>query len=339
MPGIEEKKVEIAGAICAPPEPSGESQRVRPQPRHSTNLQGLLRFCVEATQSEDAPAESHVLPLDEERRKWLEEAIKSMSVDIIGLLQKQIKVLQKVDSIKPEDDISEYEQAVDIILEQVDHIDIACDFHKIGGFMVLYPCLKSPHPKIRAAGCELLAELCQNNPYCQEVVLDNEFVPKLLNMIDKDEDTEVAVKALYAVSAIIRHSQEGFNQFIHYNGPVILLKALNRTDDRFIKKTTFLLSTLCDSQPDFKSRLVFLDYIPTLITLISRERQPSHEYVLALLAALVEENATALSECRNPRHNLQEVLQKYVANCGTKEECLEEIQHCKRILYLVFGCN
>lgn len=66
--------------------------------------------------------------------------------------------------------------------------------------MVLYPCMKSPHPKLRAGGCELLAVLCQNNPYCQTVVLDNEFVPLLIKMIDKDEDTNVVTKALYALS-------------------------------------------------------------------------------------------------------------------------------------------
>jgi len=263
-----------------------------------------------------------------------------MTVDVIQLLHKQIETLKNVDKIRPNDDIAEYENAVEVILDHVDNIDIACDFHKIGGFMILYPCLKSQHPKIRAAGCELLAVLCQNNPYCQKVVLENEFVPKLLSMVEKEEDTQISAKALYATSAIIRCSQEGFSQFIHYNGPTILAKALTRGNDSLVTKTVFLLCSLCDSQPDFKSRLVFLDYVPTLISLISRgERRPSHEYVLSLLATLVEENATALSECRNPTYNLQQVLQKYIDNCGNKEECLEEVQHCKRILYLVFGLN
>lgn len=339
MPGIEEKQPEIAGAICAPPETTGNVEPVYPQPRQPTNLQGLLRFCMDATKAEDAPHESHFQPMDEERRKWLEEAIKSMTVDVIELLQKQIRILENVDKIKADDDITEYENAVEIILDHVDNIDIACDFHKIGGFMVLYPCLKSSHPKLRVFGCELLAVLCQHNPYCQRVVLDNEFVPKLLSMIEKDEEPQVAVKALYALSAIVRHSQEGFNQLIHYNGPAILLKTLDRADDRFISKATFLMSSLCSSQSDFKSRLVFLDYVPTLISLISKERKPSHEHALSLLATLVEDNATAVSECRNPRHNLQQVLQKYIETCGNKEECMEEVQHCRRILYLVFGYN
>lgn len=47
-------------------------------------------------------------------------------MDVIQLLRKQIEVLQKVDKIKANDDISEYENAVEIILDHVDNIDIAC---------------------------------------------------------------------------------------------------------------------------------------------------------------------------------------------------------------------
>ncbi|KAH1011619.1 hypothetical protein HUJ04_000948 [Dendroctonus ponderosae] len=315
MPGIE-RKPEVAGALVPVPTPNGV------QPRQPTNLQGLLKFCMEATRSEDAPNDTQLLPMDEERRKWLESALKSMTVDVIDLLRKQIEILQNVDKIQPTDDISQYESAVETILDYVDDIDTACDFHKIGGFLVLYPCLKSNYTKLRAAGCELLAVLCQHNPYCQQVVLDNEFVPKLLKMIEDDEDVHVAVKALYALSAIIRHSEEGFGQFIHYNGPMILLKALDRGDDKLNTKATFLLTNLCDSQPDFKSRLVFLDYVPKLINLISKERQPSHEYVLTLLDSLVEANATALTECKHPRHHFEDVLRNYLRYCEDNiEDC------------------
>ncbi|CAG9767566.1 unnamed protein product [Ceutorhynchus assimilis] len=343
MPGIEDKP-KIAGAICAPlaNQPAGSSDNlpILNQPRQPTNLQGLLRFAMEATKSEDAPAgESEFMPMDEERKRWLENAIKSMTVDVIQLLRKQIEILQNIDKCEAEQDNPEYERAIEVILEHVDNIDIACDFHKIGGFMVLHPCLKSKNSKIRAGGCELLAELCQNNPYCQEIVLANEFVPKLIDIIEKDDLNQVIIKALYALSAIVRNSSEGFSQFIQYNGPSIILGSLKRDCEKIITKSTFLLTNLCQSQPDFRGRLVFLECIPTLIGLISNERRPSHEHVLSLLATLVEENATALSECRNPAYNLQQVLQKYIKECGNRDECLEEIQHCRRILYLVFGLN
>lgn len=74
------------------------------------------------------------------------------------------------------------------------------DFHKIGGFTIFNPCLKCDNPEIRAAACNLLAELCQNNPYCQRIVLDNALMPVLVKLLDVDESDEVNVKALYAIS-------------------------------------------------------------------------------------------------------------------------------------------
>ena len=49
-----------------------------------------------------------------------------MTIDVIQLLRKQIEVLQNVDKIKPEDDITKYETSIETILEHVDHTDIAC---------------------------------------------------------------------------------------------------------------------------------------------------------------------------------------------------------------------
>ena len=42
---------------------------VVPQPRQPTNLQGLLRFCMDATKAEDAPHESQFEAMSEEVRK------------------------------------------------------------------------------------------------------------------------------------------------------------------------------------------------------------------------------------------------------------------------------
>ena len=42
------------------------AQPIPNQPRQPANLQGLLRFALEATKSEDAPHESRFQPLDEE---------------------------------------------------------------------------------------------------------------------------------------------------------------------------------------------------------------------------------------------------------------------------------
>lgn len=203
MPGVlKDDKPEIAGAICAPPQPAEDGdgeQYPMPQPRQPASLQGLLRFAMEATQSEDAPSESRVTPMDEERKQFLENALKSMTIDVIELLQKQLKVLENVYSLTAEDDITECCTAIETILEHVDHIDIANDFHKIGGFSVLKPCLRSVHKSLRIGACDILAELCQNNPYCQKVVVDQSYIPLLLALLEQ-EDNEVCVKILHAIS-------------------------------------------------------------------------------------------------------------------------------------------
>lgn len=131
----------------------------------------------------------------------MENALKTMTVDVVQVLQKQIDVIKKAETLTAEDDVKEQCCAIETVLDYIDNMDIANDYHKIGGFTTLYPCLKCQHPKVRAGGCELLAVLCQNNPYCQQIVLDNEFIPMLLSLIEKDSDRTVVVKALFALGS------------------------------------------------------------------------------------------------------------------------------------------
>lgn len=123
-----------------------------------------------------------------------------MTVDVVEELQKQITILKTIDHLTADDDVTQYVTAIEVILEHIDNIDTANDFHKIGGFMILYPCIKNGHPKLRAGGCEMIAVLCQNNPYCQNIILENDFVPVILKIIKQDEDMNVVVKALFALS-------------------------------------------------------------------------------------------------------------------------------------------
>lgn len=100
------------------------------------------------------------------------------------------------------------------------------------------------------------------------------------------------------------------------------MKALKLDEDKIRTKITFLLTALCRSQADLKSRLVFLEYIPSLIKIVAEERKPSHEHVLSLLVCLVEENPSAQNECKNPEYNLGDLLKNYLADIKNKDECL-----------------
>ena len=78
------------------------------------------------------------------------------------------------------------------------------DFHKIGGFFILNPCLNSPHEGIRIRIGDLIATLSQTNPYCQNHILKENILPLLLKVLEDECCKEARVKALYALSCMSR---------------------------------------------------------------------------------------------------------------------------------------
>lgn len=130
----------------------------------------------------------------------MKQTLSSLSCNVIEELQKSIKVLSNIIDLRPDDDTSQHESALEKIADFVDNIDIANDFYKIGGFSIFGPCLNSPHSSIRWRAADVIAELAQNNPFCQERFLETGLFPILLNMIDTDPAETVRIKALYAVS-------------------------------------------------------------------------------------------------------------------------------------------
>ncbi|XP_018330501.1 hsp70-binding protein 1 [Agrilus planipennis] len=336
MPGIEKSddKNKIAGAIEYPR--SNIDHNV-PQPAQPTNLQGLLRFAMEATKAEDPTHDSHIGPMDEERKRFLEQALQSLTINVIDVLKEQIEILKDIETeaINDQTDITRYLNAFEKIKEHIDHIDIANDFHKIGGFVIFKPCLMCVRPEIRAEACSVLAELCQSNPYCQRMVLETDLLADLLAILDTDEQLDVTVKALYAISCIVRHSAIGYQRFIQHQGLNIMLKTLQKDNDKLRTKAAFLLSSICESQSDAKNRLVFLNYLPVLISLISKERKESHEHLLSLLLVIVQDNSAAILECRNPKYQLEEVLLEYLKQIKGKPESQEEEEYCKTLILIL----
>lgn len=127
-------------------------------------------------------------------------ALSSLTVNIIEELQKAVEVLSNVGNLRNDEDSLEYENALERVADFVDNIDIANDFYNIGGFSVFQPCLNSPHSNIRWRVADIIAELAQNNPFCQDKLLEAGVFPILLSIIDTDPSEQARIKALYAVS-------------------------------------------------------------------------------------------------------------------------------------------
>ena len=69
---------------------------------------------------------------------------------------------------------------------------------------------ESPHGTVaRANAANCVAEMAQNNPYCQENFLTDRFLPLLLTLMEKDPEERVRLKCLYAISSIVRDYPPG----------------------------------------------------------------------------------------------------------------------------------
>ncbi|KAL0280833.1 UNVERIFIED_CONTAM: hypothetical protein PYX00_002009 [Menopon gallinae] len=313
-----------------------------PQPRPPRSLQDLLRYSTEVTTNSVGSSQGSSAPLDDESRKFLEAALKSLTVDIIGELMKCIEILQMAKDVSEDsEDSAECEAALDHIFDFVDNIDVANDFHKIGGFSVLNPCLNSLRSSIRWRGAELVAYLCQNNPYCQNKILESRILSTLLNMIDTDINDTVKVKAMYAVSCIVRDNEEALKEFGSSDGYSVLLRALQSDIVKLNIKAAFLLTALCSQKPDIKDELVKMGYVEQLVGQIAIQMQLDvhsevAEHLLSALLCLIQDHEPSQTICKDPELQFREVMKYVIENSDGKDQYREEYEYAQSLLNTVF---
>ena len=124
-----------------------------------------------------------------------------------------MKILQSPASQDPnanQDDIDKIDYAFECIYVWTGQTDMASNFHKIGGFHCLKKCLKSPHYDVRFGAAHVIAELCQKNPYYQEKIVEDDFLPILMDIFANDDKSSCRIKArrralnaIYATYALI----------------------------------------------------------------------------------------------------------------------------------------
>ncbi|GLH13986.1 Uncharacterized protein GBIM_18445 [Gryllus bimaculatus] len=305
------------------------------QPRQPTNLQDLLRFTAEAAGSQHDPNRMF-MPMDEERRHWLENTLKSLTVDVVEELLKAIEVLKEAGTLELQDDPTNCENALETISDYVDNMDTANDFHKIGGFCIFRPCLGSAHSSLRWRAAEIIAELTQNNPYCQERILEAQLLPVLSSLVDNDPNEQVKVKALYAISCLVRENKKALKEFNEKNGYSVILRAMQSDIEKLKIKSAFLLSSLCSQNEQIKDELCEMGFVVQLAGMVTDFHQPVLEHLLSALLNLVSNHPKSQSECRRPELNLQDTLANLVRNTSGKDEYMEEHDYAQQLLCLLF---
>lgn len=280
--------------------------------------------------------------MDPDRRKWLAEALDNMTISPVEEMTKNLKMIRDTLSATGErgDLIMEEAcgtlvSALENITEYAGSVDCAKDFHKIGGFEVLDKLLVFPNASVSSMASELVAELVQNNPYCQREAAPH--LKTLLRLVDSAQDQSTRIKALYAVSCLVRHNPPGYELFEQNDGFSVLLRTLQSDVAKLKVKACFLVSSLCSQEPRSRDTLLKMGFVEQMAALVQQEREgPHHEHLLGALAILCTENVAACAEARRPELGLEQFLRSTVESLAGRDECREEREHCITILDVCF---
>ncbi|XP_068672206.1 hsp70-binding protein 1-like [Montipora foliosa] len=315
----------------------GESERNGR--RYPQNLQGLLRFAVDHSDDPQGDTSSVLQEMSEERRKWLQEALASVTEDtFVKRMMEHLQTLDKPDS-DDEDELVKKEDAFEDLQEIVDNIDNANDFHKIGGFKVMLKCLSSEQSSIRWRAADTLAVCVQNNSYCQKAALEMNILPVLTNLLQSDQSEQVQVKALFAISSLTRAFQPGEDAFLRDDGFSLLMKAMQDDSDKLVTKSAFMLWNMLLANPSHKDTLFKMGFIEQLVGLLHKPQKSSHEHIIRLLGDFLNDYPQSIDECRRPEFQLEKLLEAKITFMVEEDadRYEEAIINCKKVLRMCFG--
>ncbi|XP_068192651.1 hsp70-binding protein 1 [Antennarius striatus] len=315
--------------------------------RYPQNLQGVLQMAVEAGAAAEVSATAE--PMSEERKAWLREALAEVTkgqMDEVEQMKRCLAILCKEEMSNKErdeeqerdDDEDERESAFEMLSELCENLDNARDLMTLGGLELCvskYLCHAQSGLRWRAA--ELIASCAQNMPQVQIYLLGIGVLPKLLQLTDTDPHPTVRVKALYAVSCLVREQEAALQAFLSHDGFSVLMRGMQAENEKLKTKSAFLLLNLLMSHPEHKETVVSMGMVQQLVSVIRVPHASFHEHVVAALCCLVEDCPEGLKDSRNPILGLEEFLKQRSAELQGKEESQEELDFCERLRVMCFS--
>ncbi|XP_060086382.1 hsp70-binding protein 1-like [Ylistrum balloti] len=309
----------------------GDDQR---ESRIPSNMKGLMQFCIEQGSACDNP-DGVISEMSAERREWLESALNDMTSNPVNRMKEGLGKLNQPDNEDDENLTDEKISVLEEMMEWCENIDLAIDFHKIGGYEVLKKQFDHSEPEIRWNALELLGILVQNNPYCQDAALKHELLPLVLHMVDNDSNATVRTKALFAISCLCRDVPDAQKVFVDNDGFSVVMRAMQSDVEKLKIKAAFMLSSLCNDKPEFKDIMCDIGMIDQLVGHLQEEHSSFHEHIMSALLTIVRDNPRACTECQRHELNLLSTLNDRVDLLKGKEEFQEEREYATELLRLL----
>ncbi|KAG8434101.1 hypothetical protein GDO86_012465 [Hymenochirus boettgeri] len=286
---------------------------------HRQNLQGLLQMAIEAgTQSDNT---YQLEQMSEERRQWLQEAMSGTfagQADEVKMIKECLQELSReTDNGEGEE---EREQALELLADLCENLDNASDFCKLGGMnLLLTRYLNCPKAELRWRSADLIGICSQNVPFVQEMALNLGAIRNLLQLLDFDCNDQVRIKALFAISCLVREQEVGLAEFLKQDGFSVLMRAMQSDVQKLKIKAAFLLQNLLQSHPEYKGTLCSMGMVQQLVSLLRADHSPFHEHVLGALCSLVTDFPQGVKACQTPELEFEELL-KERCNLVEKQE-------------------
>ncbi|XP_037927694.1 hsp70 nucleotide exchange factor fes1 [Teleopsis dalmanni] len=294
-----------------------------PREKQDSSLEGVLRFAI--SQSDGNATDAPVEEMDNERKEFLNNVLKSMSSNVSDELKNSVKVLSE-----PSANNSEKLDALAFIRDNADNIDFANAFAKTGGTKVLIECIEAEDTEISSNAIYIVGEMAQNNPFCQQHFIDARVVPLLTSQLDREE--VVTCAALYALSAICRSYKPGCMEFIKNNGVEVLLISLRSPNSKIFIKSAFLISVLSSEYPNFRDQLAKTNAMELLVNNI--ENLVGFDMKLdAVLRALSQlTGSTKWNLSSSTQLKLEQSLKTIIERDNNLDACKEMVEYAEKIL-------
>ncbi|TRY97292.1 hypothetical protein DNTS_020585 [Danionella cerebrum] len=306
---------------------------------HPRNLQGVLQMAIEAGSASDGPAPLE--PMTNERMEFLRGAMSEVckgQMDEVEQMRQCLDVLrgdecrERESEGEDEEEENERETALEMLSELCENLDNARDFMKLGGLdLCLSQCLRHHEAGIRWRAAHLIASCAQNMPEVQFHLLNQGALLTLLQLTDNDSNSTVRVKALYAVSCLVREQEAGLFNFLSHDGFSVLMRGMQSDSEKLRMKSAFLLLNLLNSHPEHKDTVLSMGMVQQLVSVLRTPHSSVHEHVLGALCCLVEDSPRGVSDCREPSLGLEELLKQRTQELRGQEESLEEMEFCERL--------
>ncbi|XP_038052006.1 hsp70-binding protein 1-like [Patiria miniata] len=317
---------------------NSSSGNERRQPR---SLEDVLKLAVQNTPTGEEPGtqgDQHA-QMDPERREFLNKVFTEMHKDetkeMISLVE---TVRQKLDS-ENEVDEETVENALENLRDLSDTIDNAQDFHKIGGTRLLPQLMDHARSEVRWRTFDLIANLVQNVPFNQKVLLEMGGVEKLLTAVDKDSSDKCRVKGLYALSCLARDNEACLKVFVDNDGFSVLMRAMQSDVEKLQIKSAFMLKALFHTAAGLKDILHNMGMVHQLIGLLQTDHTPTHEHFMSALLNLVTDHTGCIDDCRQPELHFKEFLTARQEFLNGKPEFQEEYSYSQQLMTICFSGN